>query len=60
MTTTITCALLWVLLIPIGVILWLTESREQRIRNLHRQGWSQRAIAKRLGTSRWQVRKALA
>ena len=60
MTTTITCALLWVLLVPLAVLLWLTESRQQRIRRWHRQGMSQRAIAERLGTTRWQVRRALA
>lgn len=60
MTTTITCALLWALIIPVALILWLSESREQRIRRWHREGKSQRAIAERLGTTRWQVRKALA
>lgn len=49
-----------VLLLPIVLILWATESRPQRIRRWHRDGLSQRAIADRLGCSRWQVRQALA
>ena len=60
MTTTILCALLWALIIPLAWVLWLSESKEQRIRRWHRDGMSQRAIAERLGTTRWQVRKALA
>lgn len=60
MTTSMTCALLWALLVPLALILWLSESRQQRIRRWHRQGMSQRAIAGRLGTTRWEVRKALA
>ena len=60
MTTTILCALLWAFIIPLALVLWLSESREQRIRRWHREGMSQRAIAERIGTTRWQVRKALA
>lgn len=60
MTTTILCALLWALIIPLALVLWLSESREQRMRRWHREGMSQRAIAERIGTTRWQVRKALA
>lgn len=60
---TTTCLLAWaaaLLLLPIIVILWATESREQRIRRWHHQGQSQRTIAERLGVTRYQVRKALA
>lgn len=55
--------LLWVLLVPLvalfGVILWLSESRSQRIHRLQRKGWSQQRIADHLRISRYQVRKAL-
>jgi cytochrome c-type biogenesis protein CcmH/NrfF len=56
--------LLWVLLVPliavIGVILWLSESRQQRIRRLRAKGWSQQRIATHLSTTRYHVRRALA
>lgn len=55
--------ILWLLLpllVLVAVILWLTESREQRIRRWHKQGMSQRAIADRLGVTRYRVRMALA
>jgi len=58
--STILCALLWALLIPIGIILWVTESRQQRIRRWHQAGASQAAIARKLNLSRYQVRQALA
>ena len=47
------------LLFPILFLGWVTESREQKVRRLRRQGLSQRAIADRLGVSRWAVRQAL-
>ena len=47
------------LLFPILFLGWVTESREQKVRRLRRQGLSQRAIADRLGVSRWSVRQAL-
>ena len=40
--------LLLPLLLVVAVILWLTESREQRIRRWYKQGMSQRCIADRL------------
>jgi DNA-binding NarL/FixJ family response regulator len=56
--------LLWVLLVPaialIGVVLWLSESRQQRIQRLHRAGYSQARIAQHLNITRYAVRKALA
>lgn len=56
--------LLWWAIYPIvllvAVVLWASESKEQRIRRLRRAGESQVAIASRLGISRYQVRKALA
>jgi DNA invertase Pin-like site-specific DNA recombinase len=60
---TVTCLLAWVaivLTLPLVLIYWLTESTEQRIRRLRREGTSQRAIAERLGISVYRVRKALA
>jgi len=55
--------LLWVLLVPavilIGLALWLSESRQQRIQRLHRTGYSQARIAGHLKISRYAVRKAL-
>jgi DNA-binding NarL/FixJ family response regulator len=59
---TTTCLLAWaavLLTLPIVFLLWATESREQRIRRWHCQGMSQRAIAERLGVSRYRVRQAL-
>jgi DNA-binding IclR family transcriptional regulator len=47
------------LLLPLLVLLWLTESREQRARRWRRQGMTQQAIADRLGCSRSTVRRLL-
>jgi DNA invertase Pin-like site-specific DNA recombinase len=58
MTTFFTFLLLPLLLV-VAVVLWATESREQRIRRWVSNGMSQRAVAKRLGVSRYQVTKAL-
>jgi DNA-binding transcriptional regulator LsrR (DeoR family) len=58
MTTT----LAWVaviLLFPLILLLWATESQQQRIRRLHTAGLSQTKIATRLNLSRYTVRKAL-
>jgi hypothetical protein len=59
---TATCLWAWVaivLTLPFVLIYWLTESTDQRIRRLRRKGASQRAIAERLGTTVYRVRKAL-
>ncbi len=58
--TSLLLFVLFPLLVLVGVVLWVTESREQRIRRWHRSGQSQRAIAARLGVTRYQVRLALA
>jgi hypothetical protein len=61
--TTFLAALLWALFPLLLVIVLLervTESRQQQIRRLHRQGHSQRVIAERLGITRYRVRQALA
>jgi HAMP domain-containing protein len=58
MTTT----LAWVaviLLFPLILLLWATESQQQRIRRLHTAGLSQTKIASRLNVSRYAVRKAI-
>ncbi len=51
---------LFPLLVLWAALLWLSESREQRIQRLHRSGLSQRAVAAKLGVSRYAVSKALA
>lgn len=60
MTTTALATLLALLLLPVLVILWATESREQRARRWRRDGLTQQAIADRLGCSRSTVRRMLA
>lgn len=60
---TITCLAAWaavILLLPLLVLLWATESREQRARRWRRGGLTQQAIAERLGCSRSTVRRMLA
>ena len=60
MTFTTTLAiLLALLLLPVLVLLWATESREQRARRWRRDGMTQQAIADRLGCSRSTVRRLL-
>jgi hypothetical protein len=59
MTTT----LAWVaviLLFPLILLLWASESQQQRICRLHTAGLSQTKIASRLKLSRYAIRKALA
>lgn len=58
MTTT----LAWVavlLLLPLLLLCWASESRQQRARRLRRQGWTQQRIANHLHTSRTTVRRLL-
>ena len=59
----ITCLAAWavaLLLLPLLVLLWATESREKRARRWRRDGLTQQAIANRLGCSRTTVRRLLA
>ena len=59
----ITCIAAWavaLLLLPLLVLLWATESRQQRARRWRCQGLTQQAIADRLGCSRTSVRRLLA
>lgn len=58
----ITCIAAWalaLLLLPLLILLWATESREQRARRWRRDGLTQQAIADRLGCSRTTVRRLL-
>jgi DNA-binding NarL/FixJ family response regulator len=59
MSTTL-AILLALLLLPVLIILWATESREQRARRWRRDGMTQQGIAERLGCSRSTVRRMLA
>jgi DNA-binding transcriptional regulator LsrR (DeoR family) len=60
MTTTL-ALLLALLLLPVLILLWATESTEQRARRLRRNyGWSQQRIADHMNISRYAVRRALA
>lgn len=56
------CIAAWavaLLLLPVLILLWASESREQRARRWRRQGLTQQAIADRLGVSRSTVRRIL-
>lgn len=59
MSTTL-AILLALLLLPVLILLWATESREQRARRWRHDGLTQQAIAERLGCSRSTVRRMLA
>ena len=59
MTTTLAIVLA-LLLLPVLILLWASESTEQRARRLHRNGWSQRRIADHMNVTRYRVRVALA
>jgi len=48
-----------ILLFPLILILWATESQQQRIHRLRASGMSQNMIATHLNISRYAVRKAL-
>ena len=57
-----TCTIAWIavlLLLPIVVLLNLTESRQQKARRWRRDGMTQQAIANRLSVSRTTVRRWL-
>jgi DNA invertase Pin-like site-specific DNA recombinase len=60
MTTTLAALVLALLLLPLLVLLWATESRQQRARRMRGYGMTQQAIATRLGCSRTTVRRLLA
>ena len=52
--------LIAVLLLPLIVILWLTETTPQRVNRLRSNGWSQQRIADHMQISRYRVRMVLA
>jgi AraC-like DNA-binding protein len=58
--TTLAALLLALILLPLLVICWASESRQQRARRWRRAGWTQQRIADRLGCSRSTVRRLLA
>ena len=58
----ITCLAAWVavfVFLPIVILLWTTESRQQRARRWRQGGLTQQAIADRLSCSRSTVRRML-
>lgn len=60
---TFTCLLAWaaiLLLLPVLVLLWATESETQRIKRLRSYNWTQKRISEHMGLSVYRVRKALA
>ena len=59
MTTTL-ALILALLLLPLVILLWATESTEQRAKRLRSYGWTQRRIADHMRISRYRVRMALA
>lgn len=59
MTTTL-ALLTALLLLPLVILLWATESTEQRAKRLRSYGWTQRRIADHMRISRYRVRLALA
>lgn len=62
MTTTlcILATILAILTIPMVLLLYITETRQQRARRWRASGWTQQRIADRLGCSRTTVRRILA
>lgn len=52
--------LIAVLLLPLLVILWFTETTPQRAIRLRSNGWSQQRIADHMQISRYRVRMVLA
>ena len=52
--------LIVVLLLPLLIILWFTETTPQRANRLRSNGWSQQRIADHMQISRYRVRMVLA
>lgn len=48
-----------ILLFPLILLLWASESRQQRAQRLRAQGWTQQKIADHLQISRSTVRRLL-
>jgi len=58
--TTTAAILLALILFPVLILLWASESRQQRARRWRHAGLTQQAIADRLGCSRSTVQRLLA
>lgn len=59
----VTCLAAWVavfVLLPLVILFWATESRQQRARRWRQDGLTQQRIANRLGCSRSTARRLLA
>jgi len=55
-----TIALIFALLmLPLVVLLWATETTKERALRLRRSGWSQRRIAEHMGISRSRVHRLI-
>ena len=53
-----TIALIFALLmLPLVVLLWATETTKERAVRLRRSGWSQRRVAEHMGISRSRVQR---
>jgi hypothetical protein len=48
-----------ILIFPIILLLWATESPVQRVRRLRQRGWTQQRIADHLNISRSKVQRML-
>ena len=59
MTTTPLAAIAALILLPLLILLWASESRPQRARRLRSYGWTQQRIADHLGVSRSTARRLL-
>jgi len=59
MATTTLAAIAALLLLPLLILFWATESRPQRARRLRSYGWTQQRIADHLGVSRSTARRLL-
>lgn len=58
--TVILLAILTILVAPILFLSWLTESDRERVRRLHRTGWSKASIGRHMGLTTYRVNKLLA
>jgi hypothetical protein len=58
----VTCLAAWVavfVFLPLVILFWATESRQQRARRWRKDGLTQQVIADRLGCSRSTVQRLL-
>jgi len=58
--STVAALLLVLILLPLIVLAWASESQQQRAKRWRKAGMTQQAIADRLGVSRSTVRRLLA